>query len=299
MMDDKKINIFSIIKTQDGKKSFRELEKNQFPFFSFFHFSDMMHLVSFQEVTPMLFIALFSAFIVSLLSFSGILFLVLNPSSLRRIIPLLVAFSAGAMLGGALFHLLPEAIPHFPEGSIVPFLLVFCGFALFFILERFVFWHHCHETGDCDVHPFGYMNIVGDGIHNFIDGTILAASFMVGTEVGFAATIAIISHEIPQEIGDFGVLLHAGIKAKKALFLNFLSALASILGVLVGWFFLIRNEAVGAHLLAFAAGGFLYISASDLVPELHKEKDLKKSAVSFLLLLGGILLMIVTKVLFE
>src|SRR6185295_3651414 len=213
---------------------------------------------------------------VSILSLSGAFALLLRPDLLRKLLLFFVAFSAGAMMGGAFFHLLPEAIALFPVGSLQPFFILSGGFCLFFILERFVFWHHCHNDEGCKVHPLGDMNLVGDGVHNFMDGLLIAAAFGVSTELGIATTIAIISHEIPQEISDFGVLIHSGMSAKKALFFNFVSALTALLGVFIGVLFAEKTEIFQRVLIAFAAGGFLYIAASDLVPELHKEENVQK-----------------------
>jgi len=178
--------------------------------------------------------ALLAAGLVSILSFSGALALVFRQKTLEKVLIFLVAFSAGTMMAGAFFHLLPEAIAAFGVESTMPFFLLITGFAVFFILERFVFWHHCHATESCAVHSFGYMNLVGDGIHNFLDGVVIAAAFLTDTQIGIVTTLAIISHEIPQEIGDFGVLVHAGMKPLRALFFNFCSAVLAILGVLVG-----------------------------------------------------------------
>ena len=145
---------------------------------------------------------------------------------------------------------------------------------------------------------YGYLNVVGDAIHNFLDGLVIAAAFLAGTEIGIATTIAIISHEIPQEIGDFGVLLHSGMKASKALFFNFISAVFAILGVVIGWLLKDVFENFEPFLLCFAAGGFMYIAASDLVPQLHREENIKKATISFLIFLLGLGLMNTTKMYF-
>ena len=200
----------------------------------------------------------------------------------------MVGLSAGALMGGALLHMLPEAIEE--SGSPNIFLWFIAGFSLFFVLERIIHWHHCHEK-DCPVHTFAYINLVGDGVHNFIDGFIIITSFMVSVPLGIAVSISVIFHEIPQEIGDFGVLVYAGVKKTRALLYNFLIALTAILGVLVGYFlggFLESNMAI---ILAFAGGGFIYIAASDLIPELHKEEKLSKSLLSFAVFILGIALM--------
>lgn len=235
-----------------------------------------------------LYYALASAIIISLISLVGVFTLGLKEKFLNKILLLMVGLSAGALMGGALLHMLPEAIEE--SGSPNIFLWFIAGFSLFFVLERIIHWHHCHEK-DCPVHTFAYINLVGDGVHNFIDGFIIITSFMVSVPLGIAVSISVIFHEIPQEIGDFGVLVYAGVKKTRALLYNFLIALTAILGVLVGYFlggFLESNMAI---ILAFAGGGFIYIAASDLIPELHKEEKLSKSLLSFAVFILGIALM--------
>lgn len=221
--------------------------------------------------------------IVSLLSLAGVVTLSIKQKSLDKILLLLVGFSAGALMGGAFFHLIPESI----EGSGVEFTvaIVIVGFVLFFLVERILHWHHCHEHGGkCDVHTFTYMNLIGDGIHNFIDGLIIAAGFSAGVELGIVTTLAVISHELPQEIGDFGVLVYGGFSRMKALLFNFLSAITAVLGAVIGVIMTSLTGSFTGILVPFAAGGFIYIFASDLIPELHKEPKLSKSMMSFLFL---------------
>ncbi len=227
----------------------------------------------------------------SLLGLVGIFSLYINENTLQKIVNFLVAFAAGAMLAGALAHLLPKALAMTKWAAEIAII----GFSAFFILERYLHWHHCHETGKCDVHPVTTLTIIGDGIHNFIDGLVIAASFLVDSVTGWMTTALIIGHELPQELGNFSVLLYGGYTKKKAILWTFLSQATCILGGLVGWFF--TPEWLKAPLLAFAAGGFIYISASDLVPELHKEKNLRKSTMHFLAFLLGAAFMITIKIL--
>lgn len=224
--------------------------------------------------------------IVSLLSFIGVLGIALNDKLLKKLLLGLVGLSAGALLGGAFLHLIPESIESLEFAS----LYVILGFILFFILEKFFYWRHCHK-GKCDVHAFTYLNLIGDAVHNFIDGVIIAISFMVDVSLGVITTIAVIAHEIPQELGDFGVLVYGGWKKAKALLFNFLSALTAILGALIAYIASNLAEGVSSFLLPFAAGGFIYIAASDLIPELHRETDIKRTIVSFLFFIIGIALM--------
>ena len=227
-----------------------------------------------------------ATFIVSLFSFVGVFTLGLKEKRLKKILLLLVAFSAGALMGGAFLHLLPESIEL--ESGCAPFIFVLVGFSLFFLIEKFLFWRHCHEHGHCEIHTFTYMNLIGDGVHNFIDGLIIVAGFVVSIPFGITTTIAIIAHEIPQEIGDFGVLLYGGWKKVKALLFNFASGITAIIGAIVGSFKYTFIPNFVPFLLPFAAGGFIYIASSDLIPELHKQKDVKRSIMAFIMFLIGI-----------
>jgi len=232
---------------------------------------------------------LISTFIVSLISLIGILFLSLKEKLFSKILLLLVSFASGTLLGGAFLHLIPESLGTFNENVFVAILL---GILVFFLLEKFL-WRHCHER-ECPVHPFAYLNLFGDGIHNLIDGVIIAASFLApptpNVSLGLVTTLAVISHEIPQEIGDFGILVHGGFSKTKALSYNFLSALIAVAAAVFTYFFFSYIPDMG-YLLAFAAGGFIYVAASDLIPELHKETKTFVSVVQFVLLVAGILLM--------
>lgn len=227
----------------------------------------------------------------SLLAFAGAVTLGFSKKTLERILHALVGFSTGALLAGAFFHLLAEAIEKIPVME--AFYILFAGFILFFVIERFLHWHHCHE-GKCEVHVVSYLILFGDAVHNFIDGIIIAASFVVSISLGIVTTMVVISHELPQELGDFGVLVYGGFARKKALLYNFLAQLTSVLGGIIG-FFLVASTGLAVYLLPFAAGGFIYIGASDLIPELHKQESLKKTVGAFAFFLLGILFMIATK----
>jgi len=236
-----------------------------------------------------------ATFIVSLISFVGVITLALNDKILNKILLILIGLSAGALMGGAFLHLLPEAVEKSTGLNVYLFVLV--GFILFFLIEKVLHWRHCHK-GECDVHTFQYMNLVGDSIHNFIDGLIMAASFVVSIPLGITTTIAIATHEIPQEIGDFGVLLYGGFSKKRAIMLNFVVALTAVLGGIVGYFVSNLIENIVVFILPFAAGGFIYIAATDLVPEIRKELDMKKYMATLFVFICGILIMWVTKVIF-
>jgi zinc and cadmium transporter len=214
---------------------------------------------------------------------------------LNKILLVLVSLSAGALMGGAFLHLLPEAVESSEGADILGFVLV--GFILFFIMEKVLHWRHCHK-GKCDVHTFHYMNLIGDSVHNFIDGLIIAASFIVSIPLGITTTVAIAAHEIPQEIGDFGVLIYGGFEKKKAILLNFAVALIVVIGGIVGYFISKSIEQVVVFLIPFAGGGFIYIAATDLIPEIKKELNIKKSMATILVFICGILIMWLIKAVF-
>jgi zinc and cadmium transporter len=243
--------------------------------------------------------------IISLISLVGIFTLALKDKLLNKILLFLVSLSAGALIAGAFLHLIPEAIEksiHLHEGHIeIPleiFIFVIFGFILFFIIEKVLHWRHCHK-GKCDVHTFHFMNLVGDSIHNFIDGLILAASFVTSVELGITTTFAIVAHEIPQEIGDFGVLIYGGFKKKKAIILNFIVATFAIIGGIVGFIISRAIDEATLFLLPFAAGGFIYIAATDLIPEIKKELDYKKYLITLIIFIVGILIMWFIKIYFR
>jgi len=234
-----------------------------------------------------LFLIIGSTFLISLIAFVGMITLFLKERLLSKILLILVAFSAGALMGGAFLHLLPEAVSKSIDIEIFWWVLV--GFIFFFLMEKVLQWHHCHKTRH--PHTFGYMNLIGDAIHNFTDGLIIAASFIVNPSLGIATTIVIAAHEIPQEIGDFGVLIYSGFKKFKALTLNFIAALTVVIGGLTGYFISAYIQQSIFFLLPLAAGGFIYIASSDLIPEIRKEVEAKKSFLIFITFLIGILLM--------
>ncbi|MEM4598234.1 MAG: ZIP family metal transporter [Candidatus Diapherotrites archaeon] len=231
----------------------------------------------------------------SFLALVGGISLLIKKDYFEKLIFVLISFSAGALLSGAFFHLIPEALESIEKDTL--FFIVFAGFCCFFIIERFLHWHHCHE-GKCKVHPVSWLITIGDSIHNFVDGTIITASFLVSVPFGVLTTMLIIAHELPQELGDFAILVHSGVKRGKALLMNFISQTACIVGAFLSYFLLISSDAT-VFLLPFAAGGFIYISASDLIPELHKEANLKKSMASFAIFIIGVLFVLSIRLLFE
>ena len=232
-----------------------------------------------------------SVVIVSLISFIGVISLAVSMKLLKKLVLVLVSFSAGSLFGGAFFHLIPKASEAGFGLEIAVYVLL--GIIAFFILEKFIHWRHCHvPTSKDHPHPFGIMNLVGDAFHNLIDGMIIGVSYIVSVPLGIATTVAVIAHEVPQEMGDFGVLIHAGFSRAKALILNFVSALTAVLGVLLSLVVGARVEGFAGFLVPFTAGGFIYIAGSDLIPELKKECGAGKSFVQLVAILAGLAVMI-------
>ncbi|MBI2668081.1 ZIP family metal transporter [Candidatus Woesearchaeota archaeon] len=231
-----------------------------------------------------------SVLIVSILSLIGVLTLFLKEDHLKNSLLFLVSFSAGALFGDAFIHLIPEAFED-GLGIKLPLYILF-GIMTFFVLEKFIHWRHCHiPTSKKHPHPFAFINLIGDGLHNFIDGLLIGGSYLVNIPLGIATTLAVILHEIPQEIGDFGVLLHAGLTKTKALFYNFVSAVLAILGAVIAILVGSNISGFSAFLISFTAGGFIYIAGSDLIPELHKETSPRNSVVQFIAIILGISIM--------
>ena len=231
--------------------------------------------------------------IISLIAFVGVLTFFLREKLLNRVLLILVALSAGALLGGAFLHLIPETISQIGL-SLDIFLYLLLGFSVFFILEQFLQWRHQHTT----VHgakPFSYLILISDGVHNFIDGLIIAASFVVSYPLGVVTTLAVALHEIPQELGDFGVLVYGGFSRTRALMFNFASAITAILGGITGYFASSLMQASVVYLLPFAAGNFIYIAAADLIPEIKHQVSLRRSLVHFGVFLIGIIIMLAVK----
>ncbi len=236
--------------------------------------------------------AICASVIVSLVSFVGIVSFLFNEKLLNKILILLIAFAAGGLIGGAFLHLLPEALEHM--GASTVFLYVILGFIIFFIMEKFLHWRHCHEDA-CKVHPFAYVILAGDAVHNFIDGLVIGASFTISFHFGLITTLVIILHEIPQEFGDFAVLIYGGINKIKALYYNFIIGLTCVAGTVLGFYLSKASVDFFKFLLPITAGGFVYIAACDLVPELHKQRDMAKSVFSLFAFLAGILFIYIAK----
>jgi zinc and cadmium transporter len=236
--------------------------------------------------------ALASVLLVSALSLIGIIFIWVTESKLKKVFTYLVSFAVGGLLGDVFLHLMPEMIETGFETQTA--LVLIGGILVSFMVERFLQWRHCHiPTTTEHPHSFAYMNLFGDSIHNLIDGLIIGGSYLVSVPLGIATTIAVVFHEIPQELGDFSVLIYGGFHKKKALMFNFLTALTAVAGAVIA---LALGSLIGdatLWLVPFAAGNFIYIAGSDLIPELRKdEPEPKKSALQLLSLVLGIVPMV-------
>ena len=230
-----------------------------------------------------------SGILMSAIALIGAVTLVLKEQTLQRIILPLVAFSAGSLLGGAFFHMIPAAVERVgPHPSL--FLWVLVGFTVFFALEQFLHWHHCHRPdAECRKMPLTYLILLGDGLHNWMGGLSVAATFVMDIRLGIATWLAAAAHEVPQELGDFAVLLHGGWTKGKALLFNVLSALTFLVGGLMAY--TVSSQIDIWFLVPFAAGNFLYIGASDLVPEVNKHRDAVGNVVHFLAFSAGVALL--------
>ncbi len=256
---------------------------------------------------------------ISLLSLVGVVMISLKEKTLDKLLFILVAFATGTILATALFDLIPESLHHLEELNAegagltesLLFIFVIIGYVIFFVLERFIYWFHghahekdnqlvCYDTlaegfdtavdrGE-KIKNFALLNLVGDGLHNLLDGIIIIVAFLSGIGNGIIVTLAVLFHELPQEVGDFGILLYGGFSKKKALLFNFCSALIALLGGLLAFLLSTQIEIFNFFFLAFSGGGFLYIASSELMPEMLKEKNLKKSIIQALVFLCGIIL---------
>ncbi len=234
-----------------------------------------------------------SVLLVSILSLAGIGIVYIQERRAKSLLFILISFAVGTLLGDVFFHIFPELFASASSAaSASTYILI--GLFAFFILEHVLHWRHCHYSAESDhpVHPIAYINLVSDGLHNFIDGLIIGASFLASMPIGIATTLAIMFHEIPQELGDFGILVHAGFTRSKALLFNFFSATLAIAGGAVALVVGMAYQNFSFYLLAITAGGFLYIAATDLMPELHKDISTKKSLAQLIAIAAGLGIMI-------
>jgi zinc and cadmium transporter len=230
----------------------------------------------------------------SAIAMVGSVTLLLSASTLQRILIPLVAFAAGSLIGGAFFHMIPAGLDAFGNNTWF-YAWILLGFCVFFALEQFLHWHHCHRAQSSCKKPLTYLILLGDGLHNFIGGLAIAGTFLIDIRLGVMTWLAAAAHEVPQELGDFGVLIHGGWEKGKALLFNVLSALTFLLGGLVTYFMSFNIDI--SFLIPFAAGNFIYIGTTDLVPEVNKHGDIKINLINFTSFLVGIALMLAIKLL--
>lgn len=238
--------------------------------------------------------SLASVIVVSLISLIGVIVFYLIKDSSKNVILYFVSFSAGGLFADSFIHLIPEAIEKSGSNTHATSLSIIFGIIVPFILERFLQWRHCHIPTSMDhPHSFAYMNLFGDAVHNFIDGLVIGGSYFANIPLGVATTLAVIFHEIPQEIGDFGVLLYGGLSKKKAVFLNFSTALTSIFGAVLALTMGSIIHDFNPLLISFAAGNFIYIAGSDLIPEIRKdEPESVKSILQLAAFVAGVLILL-------
>jgi zinc and cadmium transporter len=224
-----------------------------------------------------------------LLVASGVL--LIKDSSRARLIPWLVSYAVGALLGVSMLAILPETLEQLPATQV--FATVLVGILLFFVLEKLVLWRHCH-THDCEVHDGSVVPVlVGDAFHNFVDGAVIATAVLTSVPLGVSTALAVAAHEIPQEVGDFAILLHAGYTRQQALLLNVLSGLSSALGAVVAWLAFGWLPQLLPYFLALAAASFLYVAMADLIPGLHRGRTDASSMRQIVLIVAGIVTMMV------
>jgi|SRR3989338_5544986 len=241
--------------------------------------------------------AIASVVIVSLVSFAGIIAMFWDKNKIDHLLISFISLSAGTLFGGAFLHLIPEAVEGHGSFSISVSFLILAGIIVFFLLDKLIHWKHFHSHSTL-IHEgehkksIIYLNLLGDGIHNLLDGLVIAGSYMVSIPTGIAATVAVVAHEFPQELVDFGVLLYSGLRKWKAMLFNFLSALTAVIGAVIGLALGSGSERFILGVIPFAAGAFIYIAGSNLIPELlskeHKIKQLVQQLFMFVL---GILIM--------
>jgi zinc and cadmium transporter len=237
-----------------------------------------------------------SSLAMSAIAWIGLVTVALNQEQLKKLLLPLVAFAAGSLLGGALLHLLPEAVAANGPG-LGTFLPVLGGFALFFLMEQFLSWHHGHVVEPDAKQPVTYLILLADGLHNFIGGLAIGASFIVSTKVGVITWMAAAAHEVPQELGDFGILVRGGWGRYQALAANFISAATIVPGALLAYY--LSADFDVTFLLSFAAGNFIYIAASDLIPEVKHDRRLRNNLIHFCAFVGGISVIALTRALLE
>jgi zinc and cadmium transporter len=217
----------------------------------------------------------------------GSALLLVFPERIRKtLVPCLISYATGILLGAAFLGMIPHALEHAQASSILTTILI--GIVLFFLLEKLVIWRHCHD-GECEIHgTAGPLILIGDAFHNFVDGVVIAAAFLVSIPLGAATALAVIAHEVPQEIGDFAILLDSGYSRQRAFVYNLLSSSTTLPGAIISYFSLKETQVVIPYILSLSAASFIYIAMADLIPALHQKISMGDSARQLILLLAGI-----------
>ncbi|MFC1723857.1 ZIP family metal transporter [Nanoarchaeota archaeon] len=236
----------------------------------------------------MLLYIILATFIISLISLVG---LAISHKQIKKLLHYFISFAAGSLIAVALFDLVPHALEELQEAGIhleEAIIFIALGIILFFLVERWIHWHHC-DKDHCHEKPAGILMLAGDFVHNFIDGILIAGAFMINATTGIFTAITVAIHEIPQEFGDYAVLIHAGYTKKKALLLNFISALSAIIGGILGYFIFDTVEGIAPYAVLITAGGFLYIALSDIVPSMHEHKRKRILALETIIFISTII----------
>ncbi len=240
-----------------------------------------------MNLSPILIYSLLSVLLLSLCSLLGLVFWSLNEGKQKNLIFIMVSIGVGALLGDAFLHLLPESFHHGHNHTAS--IAVIIGFLAFFVLEKFLRWHHCHQLSDesdhYHHHHIGYMSLISDAIHNFLDGLLIGSAYMVSIPIGLATTLAVFLHELPQELSDYSIMLHSGFSKLKTVLFNLFSSFTAFIGLFIA--LMNFNNTWMQFIIPFAAGNFIYIAAADLVPELHKETSRRKSTLQFICICLG------------
>ena len=228
-----------------------------------------------------------SSLLGSVAAVAGASLLLIFPDEVRKtLVPCLISYATGTLLGAAFLGMIPHALENAQAQPILA--TVLAGIILFFMLEKLILWRHCHDT-DCNMHSTaGPLILFGDAFHNFVDGVVIAAAFLISIPLGVATALAVIAHEVPQETGDFGILLDSGYSKQKALLYNTLSSITTLPGAVIAYFYLEKARGFVPYILALSAASFIYIATADLIPTLHRKSGLMVSLRQLVLLLAGI-----------
>lgn len=240
---------------------------------------------------------IFSGLLMCGIALVGSVVFFMTKATFEKVLLPLVALSAGSLIGGAFLHMIPEGLEKYRGKTEFFFVWILVGFVAFFALEQIIHWHHCRNAHAECKKPLGYLILIGDGLHNYLGGLAVAGTFLIDIKLGITTLLAAVAHEIPQELGDFGVLLHAGWERKTALLLNMLSGLTFLVGGLSAYWF---SKSIDiSFLVPLAAGNFIYIGASDLVPEINRHRHFGENIKHFSAFIAGLGLMLALRMMYS